>query len=290
MTGPVVALHGGAGVDPASDYRAVERHLRALAERIAARLGDGLPALDAVCEAVRDMEESGLYVAGRGSGPNRDGIVECDACVMDGATARAGAVAAVRRVRHPVLAARAVLETTPHVLLVGEGADRFALAAGLAPVPDPAGWYRPAVGVPRADPGAPPRHGTVGAVALDLAGRLAAASSTGGLLGKLPGRVGDTPIPGAGTWADDRLAVSCTGVGEAFILAGGAGDVAARVRYGGQALAAAAEALLARVAALGGDGGLIALDRAGTVVMPFNTAGMKRAVAGPGRATMAAVF
>lgn len=287
---PLVALHGGAGVNPARDYREVELHLADLAERIAARLAAGEAALDAVCAAVTEMEESGLYVAGRGSGPNLAGLHEFDASVMDGATGRAGAVAAIRNVRSPILAARAVMERTPHVLLAGEGATAFARLAGLAPLPDPAGWFRLAVGVLPSDLDRASAHGTVGAVALDATGRLAAATSTGGTFGKMPGRVGDTPIPGAGTWADDRVAISCTGIGEAFILARGAGDVAARIRYGGQPLADAAAAMLARVGALGGDGGLIAVDASGAVAMPFSSAGMKRAVAGPGRETFVAIL
>jgi beta-aspartyl-peptidase (threonine type) len=287
--GPVIALHGGAGVNPERDYAEVESHLAALAARMAARLAAGAAALDAVCEAVKDMEDSGLYVAGRGSGPNRAGAHEFDASLMCGASGRAGAVAAIQDVQSPIAAARAVLEQTPHVLLAGEGATRFARAAGLPPIPAGAGWFRLAAGVLPEDLHAMQAHGTVGAVARDSAGRLAAATSTGGTFGKLPGRVGDTPIPGAGTWADARVAVSCTGLGEAFILAGGAGDVAARMRYGGASLEEAADAMLARVVALGGDGGLIAVDKDGRVAMRFRSQGMKRAVAGPGRETQVAI-
>ncbi|MFN7176279.1 MAG: isoaspartyl peptidase/L-asparaginase family protein [Thermaurantiacus sp.] len=286
---PVIALHGGAGVNPVRDYAPVAAHLGALAEMVASRLAAGMSARDAVCLAVTDMEDSGLYVAGRGAGANRAGVHEFDASLMDGATGRAGAVAAVQNVRHPILAARAVMEETPHVLLAGDGATAFARMRGLAPVPDPVGWFRLAVGVEPDDLEADLAHGTVGAVALDTEGRLAAATSTGGTFGKLPGRVGDTPLPGVGTWADGTVAISCTGIGEHFILAGGAGDVAARVRYGAAGLEEAAEAMLARVAELGGDGGLIALDRSGTVAMPFNSPGMKRAVAGTGRETLVAI-
>jgi beta-aspartyl-peptidase (threonine type) len=286
---PVVALHGGAGVNPGRDYSVVAAHLGALAEMVAGRLSAGMSARDAVCMAVTDMEDSGLYVAGRGSGANQAGIHEFDASLMDGATGRAGAVAAIRDVRHPILAARAVMEQTPHVLLAGEGATAFARRQGLAPIPDPEGWFRLAVGVAPEDLEAELAHGTVGAVALDAEGRLAAATSTGGTFGKLPGRVGDTPLPGIGTWADGHVAISCTGIGEHFILAGGAGDVAARLRYGAAPLAAAAEAMLVRVGELGGDGGLIALDRSGAIAMPFNSPGMKRATAGPGRETLVAI-
>jgi isoaspartyl peptidase/L-asparaginase-like protein (Ntn-hydrolase superfamily) len=287
---PVIALHGGAGVNPGRDYSEVKAHLGALAEEAKARLEAGLPALDAVCFVVEAMEASGLYVAGRGSGPNSLGIHEFDASLMDGATLKAGAVAAIRDVESAIAAARAVLEHTPHVLLAGDGATAFARAQGLPPVPDSENWFRLAVGVAPEDLLEPQAHGTVGAVALDSAGRLAAATSTGGTFGKLPGRVGDTPIIGSGTWADARVAISCTGIGEAFIRAGGAGDVAARIRYGGASLAEAAAAMLGEVAQLGGDGGLIALDSTGHVAMPFNSPGMKRAVAGTGRATEAHIL
>lgn len=277
---PTILLHGGAGVNPARDYAEVRVHLAGLASAAAARLAQGLSALDAVEWAVAEMEVSGLYVAGRGSGPNRAGDVEMDASIMDGARHRGGAVCAVRHVASPIAAARCVMERTPHVLLAGEGADAFAREAGLAEIPQDPAWFRLPVGVLPADLEAEPdalAHGTVGAVALDAAGRLAAATSTGGLFGKRPGRVGDTALLGHGTWADERVALSCTGVGEAFILAGGAADVAARVRYGGMALSAACGAMLARVKALGGDGGIIALDADGNHAMDWNSHGMKRA-------------
>lgn len=280
---PVIALHGGAGVNPARDYAETEAHMGALVEEAKGWLLAGLPALDAVERAVAAMEASGLYVAGRGSAPNVAGVHEFDACIMDGAHSRAGAVAAIRDVESPIAAARAVMEQSEHVLLAGDGACAFARQHGLAAVSDPANWYRLPVGVTQADIDSETRaHGTVGAVALDQNGRLAAATSTGGTWGKLPGRVGDTPIPGAGTWADGEVAVSCTGIGEAFILAGGAGYLAARVALKGETLDAAADALLARVAALGGDGGVIAVDRHGRIAMRYNSGGMKRAAAGAG--------
>jgi len=173
------------------------------------------------------------------------------------------------------------MERTEHVLLAGEGATQFARAAGLPAIPDAESWFRMPVGVTQADIDSGARaHGTVGAVALDADGRLAAATSTGGTWGKRPGRVGDTPIPGAGTWADHEVAASCTGIGEAFILAGGAGYLAARLELAGDSVSDAARALLDRVARAGGDGGVIALTRQGAIAMRYNSAGMKRAAAG----------
>jgi L-asparaginase/beta-aspartyl-peptidase (threonine type) len=278
-----LVLHGGAGVNAARDYAEVEAHLREVVEAGKARLLAGASALDTVEWAVAALEESGLYVAGRGAAPNSDGIVEFDASIMDGARVRAGAVSAIRDVRSPVAAARAVMERTPHVLLAGDGATSFAREEELALIGDGRDYFRMPVGVLQADidaESAALSHGTVGAVACDGEGRLAAATSTGGTFGKRPGRVGDTPLPGIGTWADAAMAASCTGIGEYFILAGGAGDVAARMRYGGEALGAACRAMLDRVAALGGDGGIIAIDAKGQPAFAWNSGGLKRAAAG----------
>lgn len=211
---------------------------------------------------------------------------------MDGSIPRAGAVAAVQDVRSPINAARAVMERTPQVLVTGEGATAFAREAGLPAIGEDRDLFRLAVGVKPEELEVPADalgHGTVGAVALDRAGRLAAATSTGGLFGKRPGRVCDTPIPGAGIWADADIAISCTGVGEHFILAGGAGDVAARIRYAGMTPGKAADAMLGKVAALGGDGGLIALGRDGMPVFAWNSSGLKRAAAGSHLAPMSAI-
>lgn len=278
-----LALHGGAGVKPGRDYAEAIAHMAKVAASGEAMLAAGASALDSVEQAVAAMEASGLYVAGRGSPPGPDGTAEMDAAVMDGSGLRVGAVAVIRDVSSPVAAARAVLETTPHVLLAGEGATRFAHAAGVPAIGDRRDYFRLPVGVLQSEVEVPPGqlgHGTVGAVALDRAGRLAAATSTGGIYGKRPGRVGDTPIPGAGTWADDLLAASCTGIGEAFILSGGARDVSARMRYAGQPMQAAAEAMLAEVKRLGGDGGIIALGPDGVPVFAWNSSGLKRAAAG----------
>ena len=232
--------------------------------------------LDAVTAAVMVLEDSPLFNAGRGSCFNAEGEIEMDASVMEGERLRAGAVAAVRRIRNPVLAARAVMEKSRHVLLAGSGAEAFARRHGL-PLEAP-GYFKTMTRLAALKRNLKNHHGTVGAVALDQDGNLAAATSTGGYTGKLPGRIGDSPIIGAGTYADNRAcAVSGTGLGEAFIRAAVAYDVAARMRYRKESLARAAAAALANVARLGGDGGLIAVDRRGNVAMPFNSEGMYRA-------------
>lgn len=230
-------------------------------------------------------------MAGRGSAPNTAGYVELDASIMDGARMRAGGVAAVRDVAHPVAAARRVMDATDHVLLAGEGAMAFIREQGLDLVKDPTRYYRIPDRIERSDFEDPKAaaHGTVGAVALDRSGGLAAASSTGGTFGKRAGRVGDTPLIGPGNWADGEVAISATGMGEAFILAGGAGDMAARMRYGGADAKTAADAMLAEVDRHGGDGGVIAVTRTGEVVFAWNSPGMKRAAAGSKVRLMGAV-
>lgn len=292
MTGTIaIAIHGGAGANPKFDYTETQVHMTMLVEQAKGWLIGGMAALDAVERAVAELEASGLYVAGRGAAPNRAGIHEFDACIMDGSARKAGAVAAIRNVISPIAAARAVMEHTDHVLLAGDGATQFAHAEGLPAIPDAKTWFRMPVGVTQADIDSGARaHGTVGAVALDSEGRLAAATSTGGTWGKRPGRVGDTPIPGAGTWADAHVAASCTGIGEAFILAGGAGYLAARMELVGDSVQDAASALLDRVAMAGGDGGVIALTRQGAITMPYNSAGMKRAAAGNRMETLVRTF
>jgi isoaspartyl peptidase/L-asparaginase-like protein (Ntn-hydrolase superfamily) len=260
-----VALHGGAGVLSRSRKKEKKDALLRALDAAAAILDAKGGAVDAVAAAVVVLEDSGLFNAGRGAVCNAAGAHELDASIMDGATLQAGGVAGVRRVRNPVLAALRVMRETPHVLLIGAGAERFARQR-VAEAYFVRSKKRAA------------RHGTVGAVALDANGNLAAATSTGGTSAKLPGRVGDSPLVGAGTYADNATcAVSGTGLGEAFMRTALAYDVAARMRYLGESLPRAARAALRGVAAIGGDGGLVAVDRRGRIAMPFNSPGMARA-------------
>jgi isoaspartyl peptidase/L-asparaginase-like protein (Ntn-hydrolase superfamily) len=282
LRAPTLAVHGGAGAPPAG--AAEEKEVRrALAESLRAGfevLADGGAALDAVERAVVVLEDHPLFNAGKGAALTATGEVELDAAIMDGRTRAAGAVACLRGFANPVRAARLVLERSPHALLVGSGAEAFAAAHGL----------------PRVDPGAlvtaarfadlervrraerrDGRGGTVGAVARDAAGHLAAATSTGGVTNQLPGRVGDSPLIGAGTFADDATcAVSATGAGEAFVRAVFAHEVDARMRHLGAPLEAACRGALEGVAALGARGGCVAVDRAGRVALPFTSPAMSR--------------
>jgi len=269
-------LHGGAGARRERNYDREVVHMREVVEAMKARLDAGASALDVAVEAVTMLEDSGLYVAGRGASPNLAGAYELDASLMDGATRRAGAVAALQGFRNPIVAARAVMDRTPHVMLAGEGAALFALDQGLEPIADEEAWFtRAGQGEDNHPPGVL-GHGTVGCCVLDAQGRLAAATSTAGVFGKMPGRVGDTPIPAAGTWADGNVAVSGTGQGEYFIRVAACAQTAWRVAAG-QSLSEAARAVIDDIGSLGGDGGLIALDRDGNIADPFNSQGMKRA-------------
>jgi beta-aspartyl-peptidase (threonine type) len=293
----VIAIHGGAGaISRAQMTPEREREyvaaLSTIVESGQKMLAAGASALDAVTEAVRLLEECPLFNAGMGAVFTRDQTHELDACVMDGYSLQAGAVAGVKHLRNPVLAARLVLEKSPHVLLIGEGRKIS---------PSPTGWrawitisFPPerllqlqeakAGGEIILDHHAAPlderqKMGTVGAVALDLAGNLAAATSTGGMTNKLPGRVGDSPLPGAGCYANNAsVAVSCTGTGEVFMRTLAAYDIAALMEYGQLSLYSACErVVMEKLPALGGSGGLIAVDREGNVVLPFNSEGMYRA-------------
>lgn len=276
MTRPALILHGGAGARRERNYDREIVHMREVVEAMKVRLLDGASALDVAVETLIRLEDSGLYVAGRGASPNLDGDYELDASIMDGDSGKAGAVAALQGFKNPVVAARAVMDHTPHVMLAGNGAARFAHQQNLETVDNTEQWFtRAGKGEDNHPPGTL-SHGTVGVCVLDNQGRLAAATSTAGVFGKMPGRVGDTPIPAAGTWADDYAAISCTGQGEYFIRAAAAARTAIGVASG-RTLADAAADTIARIGAMGGDGGLIALDHEGRIADPYNSQGMKRA-------------
>jgi beta-aspartyl-peptidase (threonine type) len=272
-----IAIHGGAGSlsEPAiaADCRVLDGVL-ARAERA---LEAGAQAIDVVEEAIRGLEDSGHFVAGKGASPNTAGVWELDASICDGRSQRCGAVAALRGVYPPISIARAVMERTKNVLLVGEGAYAFARDCGFAEIDDPSTFFTPSRD--RSASAGRPDHGTVGAVALDVAGVIAAGTSTGGISGKRPGRVGDSPIIGAGTWADGSVGVSCTGVGEFFLRTAAAHSVSAYYRLSGLDLGASINAVLGDVATLGGAGGLIAVDHRGNVTYAFNAEAMRVAVA-----------
>ena len=280
----VLAIHGGAGPAPddepdggASRWPRQAAGLAAALRAGLAVLAGGGPALEAATAAVTVLEDDDQWNAGRGSALTAAGTVEMDAAVADGRDRRICGVACVRGVRHPVLAARAVMDDGRHVLLAGPGAMAFARSAGLGFEPEE--WFvteRRRRDLARRAP-SPAGGSTVGAVARDAAGHLAAATSTGGRTGQLPGRVGDSPVPGAGTWADDAsCAVSATGIGEAFLRAAFAHEVDARLRLEGVDLDTACQEALAAVTAAGGNGGCIAVTGDGPPVLPFTTALMHR--------------
>ena len=274
--------------------------LRRALERGRAVLDSGGTALDAVTQAVMAMEDDPLFNAGRGSVFTDAGRHEMDAAVMDGAAGTAGAVAGICGPRHPVLAARTVMERSDNVMMTGEGAEQFCVAHGLEWHDE--AWFGTdsrraaldAVLLARRTGAAViddfNRHGTVGAVACDGAGRLAAATSTGGTTAKAPGRVGDTPVLGAGTWADTHCAVSCTGHGESFIRAAVAHEISARMRWAGQTLKQAARSVMADLRLPVAAGGLIAVGADGSWAAPFNTRGMYRGVAVAGEPVRTAIY
>jgi beta-aspartyl-peptidase (threonine type) len=293
-----LAVHGGAGTirrDGPSARLAGFYHeglCRALSAGREVLAAHGT-ALDAVTQAVASLEDDPLFNAGRGSVFTAAGTQEMEAAVMDGRDRRAGAVAGILGPRNPVIAARAVMDHSEHVLLIGEGALAFCREQGIA-FAEPDYFYTTERWTALQDEleqrrrGLAPdddeqrRHGTVGAAARDRYGNLAAATSTGGITAKLPGRVGDSPIIGARTFADNATcAVSATGHGEYFIRYGVAFEIAARLRHGHQSLHQAACAVIDELGEIGGRGGVVAVDRAGAVALPFNTAGMYRGYLGP---------
>jgi beta-aspartyl-peptidase (threonine type) len=290
---PVLVIHGGAGVIRKDLTPEKEKLVRADLETALTAgytvLKSGGSSIDAVSRVIVVLEDSPRFNAGKGAVFNHDGVNELDAAIMDGATLRAGAIAGVHRVKNPILLARAVMEKSPHVMLTGDGAEAFAKTVGIELV-DPS-YFRTEerwqqlqdalkgeAGKQASTLDRAVHYGTVGAVALDTQGRLAAATSTGGITNKRWGRVGDSPIIGAGTYANAHCAVSATGWGEYYIRATAAHDICARVEYAGKPIAdAAGEVVMNVIPKLGGDGGVIALDAQGNFAMPFNTDGMYRA-------------
>jgi beta-aspartyl-peptidase (threonine type) len=300
-----IVIHGGAGTLPRAEMsgEAERKYRAALSEAIDrgyAVLQDGGTSLDAVTRAVMLLEDNPLFNAGRGSVFTLDGRNEMDASIMEGRTLQAGAVCGLTRIRNPVELARAVMERSEHVMLAGAGAEEFAASQGISFVPQsyfhtPERWRQ--LERIRAGEFGLSGHtishvGTVGAVALDTRGHLAAATSTGGMTGKRFQRIGDSPIIGAGTYADDRsCAVSATGHGEVFIRAAVAHDICARMRFGGRSVGEAArQVIFGELAALGGEGGVIAIDAYGEIAMEFNSEGMFRASKKADEETQIAIY
>ncbi|TDJ13766.1 MAG: isoaspartyl peptidase/L-asparaginase [Deltaproteobacteria bacterium] len=287
-----LALHGGAGNIRRGTARepAIRKEFQACLEEGRSRLSAGEESVDVVEAMVRRLEAHPLFNAGRGAVLTSTGGVELDASIMDGRNRAAGGVACLASVLHPISVARRVMDRGEHVLLVGEGAAAFARQQGFETVPAESlvtAQRRRQLDRARTQSRIRLDHdastqdddgrGTVGAVALDLDGHLAAATSTGGLINQLPGRVGDSAVIGAGTWADDATcAVSATGHGEAFIRAAVAHEVDAGMRLASLDLESAARRALERAEACGGRGGLIAVDGSGRIAMPWTTAGMIR--------------
>jgi len=316
---PVIAIHGGAGAITRAAMSAEKEQLYlAELERIVsagqAILAAGGSALDAVTEAVRLLEECPLFNAGKGAVFTHQGTHELDACIMDGRTLDAGAICGVSHIRNPVLTARKVLENSPHVLFTGAGAEDFARASGQEMV-EPAYFFtqerydqlQRAIAADTGvmldhdgatlnasdDPIDPERKfGTVGAVAIDELGNLAAATSTGGMTNKQAGRVGDSPIIGAGCYASNNtVAISSTGTGEVFMRTVAAYDVAALMEYAGLTLAEATHKVVQeKLLPLGGSGGMIAVDKFGNVELPFNSEGMYRGFARVGEAPVVSIY
>ena len=292
-----LAIHGGAGTIPRDTMTPEAEALHHAGLRTAllaghAVLAAGGSAVEAVTRAVMALEDDAQFNAGHGAVFTSEGLMEMDAAIMDGRDRAAGAVSGVMGPRNPILAARAVMEHSDAVLLGGAGAMAFCRTQDL--VFEDAAYFHTErrfqalqAELARRQSRAPDhrsdadRHGTVGAVARDAAGNLAAATSTGGMTGKRPGRIGDAPVFGAGTWAENgACAISATGHGEFFIRHGVAHEIAARMRLAGQSLDEAAAAVVAELHAVGGGGGLIAVDAAGRIALPFNSQGMYRGLIG----------
>ncbi|MCB2067664.1 MAG: isoaspartyl peptidase/L-asparaginase [Erythrobacter sp.] len=302
-----LVIHGGAGTI-ARDRMTPERDAEIRAaltqalEAGSAVLADGGSALDAVEATIHVLEDDPNFNAGRGAVFTAEGRNELDASIMDGRDRRAGAVAGVTATRHPISLARAVMDHSPHVMMASEGANLFSREQGLEQV-DPS-WFRTDerweqlqrwLARDRADAsdlsGADYKYGTVGAVAIDMEGNLAAGTSTGGTTGKLYGRVGDSPIIGAGTYADNRAcAVSATGAGEFYIREGVAHEICARIRFLGETPQQAADFVQTETLALGGDGGVIVVGADGSWAWSFNTAGMYRGMAAADSAPQVAIY
>lgn len=305
MAKRALAIHGGAGtilksrMTPALEaqyHNGLEDSLR----DGWAILKNGGSALDAVEAAVRTLEDFPLFNAGRGSVFTHEGKQEMDASIMDGKTLKAGAVAFVRGIKNPVSLARCVMEHTEHVLLAGEGANQFAEHLGLETEKDEYfftehRWLQLqeaiSEGCTRLDHSMKAKPiGTVGAVACDVDGNLAAATSTGGMTNKKFGRIGDTPVVGLGNYADETCAVSCTGHGEYFMRAVAAFDVSARMKYKQIGLREASFETIGRLTSLGGEGGMIAVDSQGNLSLPFNSEGMYRAYISEGGETEVLIY
>jgi isoaspartyl peptidase/L-asparaginase-like protein (Ntn-hydrolase superfamily) len=276
--GFTLTLHGGLldyEEEIGSDHRAL---FKRLLENGREHLAKGGSALDVVVNSIAAMEDSGILNAGKGSIVNTAGFTETDASLMDGRSGRSGAVAAMQRLKNPIKASRLVMDETEHVLFAGTNGERTLAGLGAELVEDPASYFKEYVSPPPPPAGEPSKseHGTVGAVALDRCGNLAAGTSTGGWQGKLSGRVGDSPIIGAGTWADHRYALSATGVGEYFIKRAATRDIAMRAEYLGTPLKRAADYVVKELIGKqdGAAGAIIAISKDGEIVISSNRYGI----------------
>ncbi len=282
-----IAVHGGTS-RAGQDHSPRKLFQTLLLKAMRVELDAGAKALDVVEQSIRFMEDSGLFNAGKAAISNRDGFVETDASIMDGRSLEAGSVASMRLLKNPITAARLVMEKTPHVMMVGDRGEAAAVSLGAKTV-------KPDYFINNKAAEGPENHGTVGAVVLDRCGNLAAGTSTGGYGAKIPGRVGDSPVIGAGTYAQNgSVAVSATGHGEYFIRFAAAHSIAARVTHGGEDLATASAAVIEAMAKAGGGrdgrGGVIVVGADGSVATPFSTDGMIRAFTTNKAAPVALVY